>query len=203
MSTNFTIIEKLNNLKSKECFCNTKQKNIFNEYKDGKIDIDYISKSGWNLLFEAVLLGLDNEVTNLINLGININIRDKKGRNALFWAIYFKKYNIIKYLIKKGINTNVMPSLLAMNYAVYVNDVKIIKILNKSGLDINILDQANSTPLIYAVLYNKLHSIDYLLNNGANLRHEDSLGNSALSLAFDLKIECLINKFNKRIKEER
>ena len=31
----------------------------------------------------------------------------------------------------------------------------------------------NSTPLIYAILYNKQNSIKYLIENGANLEHED------------------------------
>ena len=44
-------------------------------------------------------------------------------------------------------------------------------------------------------LYNKLNSINYLIENGANLNHEDFLGNSAFSLAHDLKIKFLIEKF--------
>jgi ankyrin repeat protein len=62
-------------------------------------------------------------------------------------------------------------------------------------VNVNEIDDVNSTPIIYAVLYNKLNSINYLIENGANLLHEDFLGNSALNLAHNLKIEYLIQKF--------
>ena len=82
-----------------------------------------------------------------------------------------------------------------MNYAVYQDNVKVIKCLKNCGLNLNEIDDINSTPLIYAVLYNKLNSINYLIENGANLSHEDFLGNSAFSLVHDLKIKFLIEKF--------
>ncbi|NCB11133.1 MAG: ankyrin repeat domain-containing protein, partial [Erysipelotrichia bacterium] len=51
------------------------------------------------------------------------------------------------------------------------------------------------TPLIYALLYNKQNSIKYLIENGADLEHEDFLGNSAKNLALFLKNDYLIKKF--------
>ena len=48
--------------------------------------------------------------------------------------------------------------------------------------NINVIDDINSTPLIYAILYNKQNSIKYLIENGANLEHEDFLGNSPSNL---------------------
>jgi ankyrin repeat protein len=126
----------------------------------------------------------------------DINDRDEKGRNALFWAMYDKDYKLIEFLIKKGIDLNVTGTLSAMNYAVYKDDVKLIKHLRTCGLDINELDIIKSTPLIYAVLYNKLKSINYLVNNGAFVFCSDTLGNSAFTLASDLKIQYLIDKFN-------
>jgi ankyrin repeat protein len=125
----------------------------------------------------------------------DLNKRDSKGRNALFWAIFHKDYGLIKFLIAQGIDINVSNNLSAMNYAVYKDDVKLIKCLRNCGLDINVLDAVESTPLIYAVLFNKINSINYLVNNGACINHCDSLGNSALSLVSDLRIEYLISKF--------
>lgn len=125
----------------------------------------------------------------------DINRRDKKGRNALFWAMYNKDYKLINFLIKNGIDTNIVDNLSAMNYAVYKDDVKLIRYLKTAGLDINELDIIESTPLIYAVLYNKLRSIKYLVNNGAEIFYEDNLGNSAFSLAKELKIQYLIEMF--------
>lgn len=200
MSNNIIINRSFSEILSSELFFNLDNKSTFELLLLNGADINHSNKSGWNLLFEAVSLGLDDKIEQLISLGLNLNVRDDNGRNALFWAIYNRKFKVIRKLIELGINRNVTDSLSAINYAVYKNDVKIIKCLKNCGLDINEFDNVKSTPLIYAVLYNKLQSIDYLINNGALISHEDELGNSALSLAYDLKIEFLIDKFKILIK---
>jgi len=138
-----------------------------------------------------------NTIIDIFSFGIvDINIKDERGRNSLFWAIHKNKINIIKKLISLNIDTNeVSPNLSAVNYAVCQDNVKAIKCLKDCGLYLDEIDDINSTPLIYAVLYNKFNSINYLIENGANLNHEDFLGNSALSLAHNLKIQVLIDRF--------
>ena len=153
-------------------------------------------------LFQNVFISLINEdkwdtLIEIFSLGIvDINSKDERGRNSLFWAIHKNKTDVIKKLISLKINTKeVSPNLSAINYAVYQDNVKVIKCLKSCGISMNEIDDINSTPLIYAVLFNKLNSINYLIENGGNLSHEDFLGNSALSLAYDLKIQFLIEKF--------
>lgn len=150
-----------------------------------KLFFSLINNQKWNTVIELI------EEQQL-----NINYRDNKGRNALFWAIHSSNIQAIEKLIKLGINQNVTTNLTAINYAVYKDNVKIIKCLRNCGLDINQTDDIHSTALIYAVLFNKLNSINYLVDNGANIYHEDFLGNSAFSLAFDLKIKYLMDKFS-------
>ncbi|AXH15323.1 ankyrin repeat domain-containing protein [Malaciobacter mytili] len=160
------------------------------------LDINYQDKDGWCVLFESI--AYNENINSLISLGVNINIRDKKGRNALYWAIKFKNHEAVRLLIKNYINTYVTPTLSAVHFAIYNDDVKMLKTLKNCGLDLNFLDEINATGLIYAVLYNKLHCIDYLLKNGANIYENDTLGNSAYSLANELQIKSVITKFNKR-----
>lgn len=151
------------------------------------IFISLINENKWDTLIEIFSLGI-----------VDINIKDDRGRNSLFWAIHKNKIDVIKKLISFNINTKeVSPNLSAMNYAVYQDNVKVIKCLRNCGIEINEIDDINSTPLIYAVLYNKLNSINYLVENGADINHEDFLGNSAFSLAHNLKIKFLIEKFEK------
>ena len=69
------------------------------------------------------------------------------------------------------------------------DNIKVIKCLKNCGLNINVIDDINSTPLIYAILYNKQNSIKYLVENGADLEHEDFLGHTATNLAYSLKIK--------------
>ena len=149
------------------------------------IFVSLINENKWDTLIEIFSLGI-----------VDINIKDDRGRNSLFWAIHKNKIDVIKKLISFNINTKeVSPNLSAINYAVYQDNVKVIKCLKNCGIEINEIDDINSTPLIYAVLYNKLNSINYLIENGADINHEDFLGNSAFSLAYNLKIKFLIEKF--------
>ena len=113
---------------------------------------------------------------------MEINSKDINGRNALYWAINKNKTEIIKDLISLGINIEISPNLSAINYAIYLDNIKILKCLKNCGLNIDEIDDVNSTPLIYAILYKKQNSIKYLIENGANLEHEDFLGNTPAQL---------------------
>ncbi|MEV9526214.1 ankyrin repeat domain-containing protein [Aliarcobacter butzleri] len=134
-----------------------------------------IAGEKWDMLIEIFRLKI-----------LDINARDCNGRNALYWAILKNKTDIIKKLIDLDISTEASPNFLAMNFAVYNDNIKVIKCLKNCGLNINVIDDINSTPLIYAILYNKQNSIKYLIENGANLEHEDFLGNSPLNLLNNL-----------------
>lgn len=69
-----------------------------------------------------------------------------------------------------------------------------MKVLIKAKLPINLLDDVRATPLIYAVLYNKFDLLNLLLEKNANKEQIDSFGNTALSLAEELKINNMIEK---------
>ena len=106
-----------------------------------------IAGEKWDMLIEIFRLKI-----------LDINARDCNGRNALYWAILKNKTDIIKKLIDLDISTEVSPNFLAMNFAVYNDNIKVIKCLKNCGLNINVIDDINSTPLIYAILYNKQNS---------------------------------------------
>lgn len=157
---------------------------IVNNFTLNNLFFSLILEEKWNTIFEL----LENNL-------LNINARDCSGRNALFWAIEQNNYIAIEKLIKKGIDKNVTSNLSAINYAVYKDNVKLIKCLKNCGMDVNEIDDINSTPLIYAVLYSKLNSISYLIQNGARVEHEDFMGNTPISLAKDLKVKSILKKF--------
>lgn len=132
---------------------------------------ELIEKNSWDILMRMFYLNV-----------LDINIRDCNGRNALYWAILENKIEIIKALIDLKIDLFVSPNLSAMNFAVYLDNVKILRCLKNCGLDIDMIDEINSTPLIYAILYNKQNSIKFLIQNGADLEHEDFMGNCVKNL---------------------
>ncbi len=157
---------------------------INNEIKE-KLFLNLVASQHWDKLINLIQ---ENQ--------LDINYRDKKGRNALFWAINASNTKAVEKLLELKIDCKVTNNLTALKYAVYKDDIKIIKSLKNYGVNLDETDDKNSTALIYAVLYNKLNSINYLVDNGVNINHEDFLGNSAFSLAFDLKIKYLIDKFS-------
>lgn len=150
--------------------------NIFLEKDFNKIIVanifsSLIESEKWNMLLEMFKSNI-----------LEINSKDINGRNALYWAINKNKTELIKELISLGINTEISPNLSAINYAIYLDNIKILKCLKNCGLNIDEIDDVNSTPLIYAILYKKQNSIKYLIENGANLEHEDFLGNTPAQL---------------------
>lgn len=151
--------------------------NIFLEKDFNKIIVanifsSLIESEKWEMLLEMFTSNI-----------LNINSKDINGRNALYWAMNKKNIDVIKRLIHLKIDTKeVSSNLSAINYAVYLDNTKILKCLKNCGVNIDEKDDISSTPLIYAILYKKQNSIKYLVENGADLEHEDFLGNSALSL---------------------
>lgn len=157
-------------------------------------DVNYQDSEGWSLLFELVKSHQNHNLKIALTLNANVNLRDKKGRNALYWAIESKNMEAIRILLEASIDIYVTPTLSAIHYAIYKDDVKSLKTLKNCKMDINFFDEINATPLIYAVLYNKIHCMNYLLHNNADINQQDVLGNSALSLAKDLKIQTFLSK---------
>jgi len=145
--------------------------NRLNQKSSQEIFINLIQSSSWDILIKMFTLNI-----------LDVNSRDCKERNALYWAILQNNITVIKALINLRINLYVSPNLSAMNFAVYLDNVKVLKCLKNCGLDIDMIDEINSTPLIYALLYKKQNSVNFLISNGANLEHEDFMGNCAKNL---------------------
>jgi len=171
---------------------NIKNEVLFNQLLLNGADINAQNTIGWCVLFEMISLGLNDKISKYINNSINIHVRDKKGRNALFWAIYFNNEEAVKILVSKGITSYISKDkdLDALHYCIYKDNKTLLDIL----LSFNINKNQESEALIFAVLYKNLGLIDYLLEKGANTIYKDSRGNSARSLANELKIEEIINK---------
>ena len=58
----------------------------------------------------------------------------------------------------------------------------------KRGADINAIDDVDRTPLMLAVIYNKLEMVKLLVELKANINAQDSRGRTALSLAMHTEI---------------
>ncbi|AYP74268.1 ankyrin repeat protein [Fowlpox virus] len=111
---------------------------------------------------------------------------DKDSKNTLISlilsSIYNKKYNKIRYLLKRGLDINTL--LVSYSYEIYKYlDINLCDIFIKYKADINIIDKSNHTPLFYAVKKNDCNMVKLLLDNGANVNVQDSVGYSCLHFA--------------------
>lgn len=140
-----------------------------------------LNQKNSSTIFESLILNNQWDILlRMFKLNIlNINITDCKGRNALYYAILNNRLEVISTLAELNINKFVSPNFLAINFAVYLDNTKALSALKKCGFDLNMVDEINSSAIIYACLYKKQKSIEFLLKNGADINHEDFMGNCA------------------------
>jgi len=77
---------------------------------------------------------------------------------------------------------------MALISAVKVGDLERVKYLIEGGADVNRSDIHEWTPLMYAVLRNKIEIIKLLLTRGANVNSINIDGTTALHIARDIYI---------------
>ena len=177
-------------------FKNLENEETFNQLLFNGADINAKNKNAWCLLFEVIMLKLNHKIKYIIDSGAFLNTRDNKGRNALFWAVYFENVEAFKVLLDLGIDlcVNSKENLHVIQYTIYKGNLELLKVLITAKLPNNNIDDIKATALIFTVLYNKADLLDFLLKNAANKDYMDSFGNTALSLAKELKINNMIEK---------
>jgi len=175
---------------------NISNKSTFDQLLFNGANINAQNKKGWCVLFEFIYLQKNDLIEEYLDKGLNIHIRDIKGRNALFWAIYSGNIAAVKLLITLGVDTIIAKNeqLGMIQYIIYKDNLLLLTELINMGINVNEKDTTNTVPLIYAVLYNKINFIDFLITKGADKFLVDSFGNCAYTLAQELNDECVIKK---------
>ncbi|MDR2867076.1 MAG: ankyrin repeat domain-containing protein [Acholeplasmatales bacterium] len=140
-----------------------------------KNDIDYLKANqlslflkderGKNLIHYACLNETTEVLQYLIDVGLNVNLRDFLGETALFDLARKAKYNFIVLLIKAGINLNSYNNLgeIALHLACKRGDLEVIKLLIETGSDITKRTNQFRLPLHYALSNDDEKIFEYLL----------------------------------------
>lgn len=113
----------------------------------------------------------------LINAGADINIINNNGDNALKIASE-KKYNSIIKLLTKTNFVNFGP----LGLIERGNNEGLKKYFEKTN-NINTRNNDNITPLMYAIMYERIDMIKLLIRKGANVHLKDKYGRTPLIYA--------------------
>lgn len=127
----------------------------------------------------------DNEViTEFLNAGLPIDIKNKKGYTALMIATYHGRKKIVNSLIKQGANVCMQDNRgnTALMAAVFRGEFSIAKTLMSEDCDSDQQNKAGQTAVMYATLFGRKALRDLLVNRGADLNLQDNSGHSAISI---------------------
>jgi hypothetical protein len=104
---------------------------------------------------------------------------------ALMLAAMKGKTEIAKAMLEMGANPNVAAPSKATPLGLGIGYPAIVKILLQHGANPNqVVDENDNTPLVHAIIQNKIPSIMFLLQAGADVNHINRKGANPLVLAF-------------------
>lgn len=143
-------------------------------------------------LFEAVRGGLDQTVKQLIQGGININVRDAQGRTVLWYAVNSKvplpqRNAMLTRLLDQGADVGIsdLSGQLILHVAASDSNTSSMNVLLKHirKSQVNTADKAGNMPLHLAAAANRLDAARLLIDTGADIDARDASGNTPLILA--------------------
>lgn len=148
-------------------------------------DINVVTIPGNTLLHAAASSGMNDIITELLDMNFDINAEDTGGRTPLDYA-QDNLWNKTEILLKsKGGKTG---SKLTLHHAAFSGEITILVNLITEGADISQRDDwhlppRNWTPLHYAAAGGNLNAINRLIHSGADVRTIDYLGRTPMIIA--------------------
>ncbi|KAF5296332.1 hypothetical protein FQA39_LY12549 [Lamprigera yunnana] len=137
-----------------------------------------------------------NVIQELLDAGLDIDMRDDIGYTPLLLALQFGLLKIAKLLIENGANIHAINDAgnSSLHFAVTQNSKDLLLELLCKGVTTEHRNAFNCTPVLLAIGNKKLHIAQTLIRGGANYQVCDNDGNSCLHYA-------AINGFNKLVSE--
>ncbi len=145
-------------------------------------------RDGGTLLMRAAEKGDTSIAGLLINHGAKINSADDIRLTALDCAVLNNRLAMVKFLLKNGASLNpVNRSSPPLVVAADIDHVKIMRMLLKAGAHVNAHYDDGTTALMNAVRREDPIAVKLLLDNKADKYLKDRHGESALSIARQMK----------------
>nr|XP_042907959.1 uncharacterized protein LOC107440000 [Parasteatoda tepidariorum] len=134
----------------------------------------------------------------LVNLGINIEMKNIYGHTPLHIACMFNNLPIVQYLTDNSANLNIPDKIgfSPLHYAVDSNNLELVKILFASGkCSLNSMTSEGDTALCLASKSNYAEITEFLIKNKADVNDGDPLYKALVQGSQDTCIILLQNKF--------
>lgn len=146
-------------------------------------------------LHHAVLSGNKDEVTRMIDAGVDVNARGEKGDTPLNNAINTRDLGMMRLLIESGADIS-LPTATETTHlvsAVYSGSIDAVKLLIDSGADPNRRGQDQTAPLHPAARAKSYRMVETLIEAGAKVDPQDRKGRTPLSHAAEMHRPDVMN----------
>lgn len=131
-----------------------------------------MKRGGAGDIFSASRTGNLARVKELVESGVDVNVKGNDGKPLLILAVIKNHIDIVKYLVEKGAHVNAKDDegMTVLMYATANNRVDIAKYLVEKGANVNAKsDEQGITSLMIAAHNNRIDILKYLVEKGAHL----------------------------------
>jgi ankyrin repeat protein len=145
-------------------------------------------------LFDAVEANNLSKVKQLIDLGVNVNIKDKYENTPLIKAAVLSYKNLVELLLINGADINEVDfdNETALMNVCRKGDSEIAKLLIMYGADLNFQSgERDYTALMLAIKYGNIETVKILVDNGAKDNMINNYDESAMVMAYRYKKDAL------------
>ncbi|WP_299260769.1 ankyrin repeat domain-containing protein [uncultured Aquimarina sp.] len=157
-----------------------KEREFFTEIEDKEINIYEFDQSNYSLLHVAAKVeNSEAIIIKLIELGLDIDIKNSDGNTPLIVASNYNCPNNMQTLLKYRADTTIYNN--DLNSALHItcswNRLELTKILIEKGADVNIDAGNKRTPIINAIEAEAdIDLIEFLLDNNADVNYGSGNG---------------------------
>lgn len=143
-------------------------------------NINDVDKDGFTALMIAANIGNIKVVDLLIKKGANTGMQSKAGQTALMLAAQMGHTNVVKALINTKKENSWQQYLSTALFSIQNPSLVANQFLIT---DLELMDNQGSTALMFAALYNKTETVEFLASQNACIHKKNLKGNTALMLA--------------------
>jgi len=144
------------------------------------------SKNPEATFWNAVSMGDEEQIKQLLKRGVYVNNSNKKGETALMVAISQKRYSLVDFLLKAGANPNSknIRGTSVLHYAINSTDKdKVIPLLNSlinAGASLDTTSSKGKPVFHIAAEKNLIDVLGFFIKNGVDVNVASKQGRTAL-----------------------